>query len=248
MDADEKIQSLEEFKKLINRFFESYDPEIRSEINRKKSWVKREVLEARCFKTFTVSPPPAVGGLVMRNVDAFEALFNPPYGMNVSSNVFDMIDEAIGVIMSGGPERPEPGPAVAEEPDYEERYAFIAMAIDPQNPELEDVLDSIKEAATKYGIHAERVDEVQSNNRISDRILESIQKAQFVIVDLTHSKPNVFYEAGYAQGLGKTPIYIARHGTRLEFDLKDYPVIFFRNMRELKDGLQERFRAFAEPA
>jgi hypothetical protein len=248
MEADEKVQSLEEFKRLIDKFFASYDPEIRSEINRKKSWVKREVLEARCFKTFTVSPPPAVGGLVMRNVDPFEVLFNPPYGMSVSSIVFDMIDETIGVIMSGGPVREESEPAVSEEPDYEEGYAFIAMAIDPQDPDLEDVLDSIKEAATKCGIHAERVDEVQSNNRITDRILESIQKAQFVIVDLTHSKPNVFYEAGYAQGLSKTPIYVARDGTRLEFDLKDYPIIFFRNMRELKERLQERLQALAESA
>ncbi|WP_205527616.1 hypothetical protein [Halomonas sp. JS92-SW72] len=113
---------------------------------------------------------------------------------------------------------------------------------------MEDVLDSIKEAANKCGIHAERVDEVQSNNRITDRILESIDKAQFVIVDLTHSRPNVFYEAGYAQGLGKIPIYIARDGTRLEFDLKDYPVIFFKNMRELKTGLEERLRSLAENA
>ena len=67
-----------------------------------------------------------------------------------------------------------------------------------------------------------------------------------MIVDLTGSRPNVFYEAGYAQGLRKIPIYIAREGTRLEFDLKDYPIIFFRNMKELKDGLEKRLRGLAE--
>lgn len=61
--------------------------------------------------------------------------------------------------------------------------------------------------------------------------MESIQKAEYVIVDLTESRPNVFYEAGYAQGIGKIPIYIAKKGTELEFDLKDYPVIFFDSYR-----------------
>lgn len=248
MEAKEKIAKLEEFKSTVNQFFADYDPETRSKINRDKSWVRREVLEAGCFKTFTVSPPPAVGGLIMRNVDPFECIFNPPYNMSISSIVFDIVDETIGVIMAGGRETATTNPSVSAEPDYEEGYAFIAMAIDPEDPHLEDVLDSIKEAADKCGVHAERVDEVQSNNRITDRILESIEKAQFVIVDLTYAKPNVFYEAGYAQGLNKTPIYIAKDGTRLEFDLKDYPVIFFKNMRELKTGLEDRLRVLAEQA
>ncbi|MDD2864103.1 MAG: hypothetical protein PHC99_05190 [Methylococcales bacterium] len=129
---------------------------------------------------------------------------------------------------------------------YEKGYAFIVMAINPDNHELADVLDSIKTVANQFGIHAERVDEVQTNERITDRILESIKKAEFVIVDLTHSRPNVFYEAGYAQGLNKTPIYIAKDGTHLEFDLKDYPVIFFKNMRGLRGELEARLKAIQQ--
>ena len=34
--------------------------------------------------------------------------------------------------------------------------------------------------------------------------------------------------------------------TKLEFDLKDYPVIFFRGMKELKDALEKRLRGLAE--
>jgi hypothetical protein len=247
MKTQEKIEKLEEFKRLINSFFENYDQKIRSEINRSKSWVRREVLEAGCFKTFTISPPPAVGGLIMKNIDPFECIFNPPYNMPISSIIFDIIDETIGVIMAGG-RTATTNPKVSIEPGYEEGYAFIAMAIDPDDSYLDDVLDSIKESASKCGIHAERVDEVQSNNRITDRILESIERAQFVIVDLSYPRPNVFYEAGFAQGLNKTPIYIAKYGTKLEFDLKDYPVIFFKSMRDLKNGLENRLRALSTKA
>lgn len=100
-------------------------------------------------------------------------------------------------------------------------YVFVAMPI--AAGDFDDVLDSIKEACQRCGLTAERIDEAQSNERITDRILESIRKAQFVIADLTGSRPNVFYEAGYAHGIGKVPIYIARDGTKLELDPRTIP-------------------------
>ncbi|MBW2115438.1 MAG: hypothetical protein JRH04_11460 [Deltaproteobacteria bacterium] len=121
-------------------------------------------------------------------------------------------------------------------------YAFIAMPMDSEDHALVDVLEAVKEAANICGVHAERIDEPQSNERITDRILESIQRTEYVIVDLTKSKPNVFFEAGYAHGIGKIPIYFARQGTKIEFDLKDYPVLFFRNLKELKESIEKRIR------
>lgn len=251
MDREEKIQRLDEFKHAVLDWSASYrDPanrkELRSSINQNKVWVRQEVIEARCFHTLTIAPPPAVGGLVMQNVDPFAMLFDPPYGMSMVDQVIDMIDQTIGVLRTPAEEKPTVYDKPKIELNIERNYAFVAMAIDPSNPELEDVLDAIKEGASRCGIQAERVDEAQSNERITDRILESIEKAEFVIVDLTNSRPNVFYEAGYAQGISKTPIYIARDGTKLEFDLKDYPIIFFKNMKQLKDALEARLRALAE--
>jgi hypothetical protein len=119
-------------------------------------------------------------------------------------------------------------------------YGFIAMAMDPQEPQLEDVLDAIKAGAAQCGIAAERIDEARSNEPITKRMLDSISEAEFVFVDLTHPRPNVYYEAGYAQGNGKTPVFLARVGTIIPFDLKDYPVIFYPNMRELRASIAER--------
>jgi hypothetical protein len=246
MENQEKIARLEEYKSKVLLWEETYEKETRSYLNQNRTWVQREVIEAGCFHTLTISPPPAVGGLIMRNVDPFTMMFDPPYLMNLTDVVIDMLDQTIGVLMSSPQELQPDQPKIQIDADIQKGFAFIAMPIDPSDPLLEDVLDSIKEATNRCGIHAERVDEPPSNERISDRILESIRKAEYVIVDLTGSRPNVFYEAGYAQGLNKTPIYIAREGTKLEFDLKDYPIIFFRNMKELKDGLEKRMRGLAE--
>ena len=120
-------------------------------------------------------------------------------------------------------------------------YAFIAMPMDPEKLVLEDVLTAIKAAARACGIHAERTDDVDTNERRTDRILASIRLAEYVIVDLTFSRPNVFFEAGYTHGIGKTPIYIARYKTKIPFDLNDYPVIFFKNHMRLEADLKKRF-------
>jgi hypothetical protein len=137
-------------------------------------------------------------------------------------------------------------PIPNEEINIDQNYAFIAMPMDPNNHSLIDVLDAIKEAADQCGVYAERVDEPQINERITDRIIESIKRAQYVIVDLTKSRPNVYFEAGFAHGLGRIPIYIACEGTELEFDLKDYPVLFFRNLKELKSLLKRRINSLKE--
>lgn len=124
-----------------------------------------------------------------------------------------------------------------------QNYAFVAMAMDPIDPALEDILDAIKDGASKCGVTAERIDEAHSNEPITARMLGAIEMAEFVVVDLTHARPNVFYEAGYAQGLGKTPIYTARKGSEIPFDVRDYPVLIYSNMRELRVLLSERIAA-----
>ncbi|HEY9420606.1 MAG TPA: hypothetical protein VIW92_04265, partial [Thermoanaerobaculia bacterium] len=158
-------------------------------------------------------------------------------GIDVAT-FLDKIDEAIGKLKV----LPaiEDAPHFARQVEITKSFVFIAMPMDSADPGLDDVHDAIKEVALELQLTAERVDDPQSNERITDRILGSLETAQFVVADLTHSKPNVYYEAGYAHALGKIPIYIARSGTKIEFDLKDYPVIFFSSIRELKDGLRRR--------
>jgi hypothetical protein len=250
MTREEKIHRLEAFKGLVKRWEEAYDDpdsesELRSAINREKSWVRQQVISANCFQSITISPPPALGGLVMDRVDPFAMHFEDPYGMSLTSVAIDMVDETIGLLsneLNAGEPLPE-YPIV--QVNAVQGYVFIVMPMAEGRHDLDDVHDSIKEAAARCGLHAERVDEPHTTDRITDRILESIRRAEYIIADLSEAKPNVYFEAGYAHALRKTPIYIARAGTKLEFDLKDYPVIFFNGMRELKDGLERRLRGIA---
>jgi nucleoside 2-deoxyribosyltransferase len=78
----------------------------------------------------------------------------------------------------------------------------------------------------------QRVDRVVHNDDIDKKILALIESCNFCIADLTYARPSVYYEAGYAFGIGRPVIYIARsdhfrdtHGDvvgnlRVHFDLQ----------------------------
>jgi predicted nucleotide-binding protein len=105
-DNASHIQQLENYKAALIAWDQGHDTltdgtSIRTFINRNAPAVRKLVLRAGCSKTMTVSPPPAVGGLIMRNVDPFGCVFEGPYGMNMTSVICDMIDETVGVIEAG---------------------------------------------------------------------------------------------------------------------------------------------------
>jgi hypothetical protein len=257
-DIGDRIARLENYRDLVQRYAVGRPRRIRrvggepteglealrAEINKETHWVRQQIIEARCFQRITIGPPPAIGGLVANNIDPFGSMFNAPYGANLFDHIVDMINRAIGVISSPRPEVAKPQIRLKTRANF----AFVAMSIDDSRLELADLLDAIKESAGRCGIQAERIDEDRSNERITDRIIESIKTAEHVIVDLTDERPNVFFEAGFAHGFGKIPIYIAKKGTNIHFDLKDYPVIFFRSFKQLKDDLEARLRALSARA
>ena len=99
------IRELEEFRNAIRRWSEPTPTDdrvqLRSFINRRLEGVAEIVQLAGCRQTVTISPPPAIGGLVMTNLDPFAYIFQDVWGRSLNSMVFDMLDQTIGVIESG---------------------------------------------------------------------------------------------------------------------------------------------------
>lgn len=121
--------------------------------------------------------------------------------------------------------------------------AFVIMAIDPEKPELVDVLQAIKESCKVFGIEARRVDEIEHQDKITNVILDEIRSCEFLIADLSHERPNVYYEIGYAHALNKKPILYRRKGTKIHFDLSLHNIPEYQNTTELKQALTKRLEA-----
>lgn len=127
----------------------------------------------------------------------------------------------------------------------ESRRVFIVMKM--TDDELELVYrDAIIPAIEQSKYSKLRIDDFKDSEKISPRILKAIQGSDVVFCDLTGERPNCYYEAGYAEALGKTVILTAKKGTTVHFDLKDNQFIFWENANDLKVKLIERFQSIAE--
>ena len=129
----------------------------------------------------------------------------------------------------------------------ESRSVLVIMSY-ADLPELQDAFDSFVQVCEDLGYRCERVTEGNAAERILPDILARIERAAFVIVDLTDLRPNVFYELGYADGLGKKAVITAKAGTELPFDVKDMPTICWSGQRQLRENLRQRIISVVKPA
>lgn len=134
-----------------------------------------------------------------------------------------------------------PGIIANEEIKQKSNTAFIIMPIDPDDSLMVDVYSGIKDVCAKFGISAVRADDIEHQESITDVVLRQISECEFLIADLSHERPNVYYEIGYAHAINKHPILYRSQGTKLHFDLAVHNVPEYKNATELKAKLEKRF-------
>jgi hypothetical protein len=120
---------------------------------------------------------------------------------------------------------------------------FILMSMDRDNDMLEDVCNTIKKACSAFDLEANRIDDLEHSDTITERILRSIRESEYIIADLSGERPNVYYEVGYAHAIGKRPILVRHKATRLHFDLLVHKVPEYANMTDLLSQLRDRLEA-----
>jgi hypothetical protein len=129
----------------------------------------------------------------------------------------------------------------------ESRSVVVVMSY-ADRPDLRDTYGTFRRVCEELGYACERVTEKNAATRILPEILERIRRAAFTIVDLTDLRPNVFYELGYADGLGGKVIVTAKKGTELPFDVKDIPTILWDSQEDLAGDLRNRIQSVVKSA
>ncbi len=114
--------------------------------------------------------------------------------------------------------------------------AFVAMEYrEPFDTFYREVIEP--QAKKRYDVV--RIDEKSGLGVIFQDMQREIGRADVVIAEITPANPNVFYELGYAQALGKPTILLAQRGGKLPFDIASYRVVFYDDSIGGKSRVEE---------
>jgi hypothetical protein len=126
--------------------------------------------------------------------------------------------------------------------DYTNVDQSLVFVITAFTDDLQPAFEAIQSAARKVGLNARRVKDITGDYRITDQILKMIRSARFIVADLTHERPNVYFELGFARGLNKTVVTIIRGDTAPHFDVQNWTYIKYFDSRPLEAELVKRFK------
>ena len=150
-EDEERLGLLRQFQSAVWNWHhgEMENPrELRSWINQNLKKVKQLVSKAGCSIELTITPPPAVGGLIMRGVDPFDTIFNAPYLQSLVPVISDVIDQTIGVIERGELKKdfePEPSRKTAKTVTVDNTSVFVVHGRDNEaKHEVARVLERLK--------------------------------------------------------------------------------------------------------
>lgn len=101
------------------------------------------------------------------------------------------------------------------------QQGFVAMWF-PEDHSMDECRKAIGEVFEETGYRISIIDEKQHNNQIVPEILYEMQMSDFVIADLTGNRNGVYYEAGYALGLGK-PVILITDKRKIDEDYDNAP-------------------------
>lgn len=138
--------------------------------------------------------------------------------------------------------RPKPGGAAKSSMKYSPGKVFVAMRF-ADTPEESETYRAIARACKHFDLDPSRVDENVGSGHILLEIVDAIENGEFLIFDLTDGRPNVYYELGYAHGVGNRPediILIAKEGTKIHFDIMPLRVLLYTSAKQLERTLKSQ--------
>ena len=135
--------------------------------------------------------------------------------------------------------------------------AFVAMWF---SPIMNDVyVEGFERGIAEAGYDAVRIDRKEHNNKIDDEIIAEIRRSKFVVADFTSelldhptsgeitnvARGGVYFEAGFAKGLGKDVIWTVREDVLpfVHFDTRQFAHIVWKDTADLRNKLALRISA-----
>lgn len=106
-------------------------------------------------------------------------------------------------------------------------------------------MNGFKVGIEKAGYAALRIDFKEFNDSISDQIIAEIRRSKFIVADFTGQRGGVYFEAGFAQGLGQQVVFTCHESdiAKVHFDTNHFKHILWTTPQDLATQLDVRIRA-----
>ncbi len=130
-----------------------------------------------------------------------------------------------------------------DDDNFTPNLVFVGM---PFKDEMDEVYLTISEVCKSLSLNARRAGENYTGSGfVIKEITGLIEEAEFLIFDLSYERPNVYYELGFAHGVGNLAediLLIAREGTNIHFDSMPLRVLFYKSMEHLRSVTENSLR------
>ena len=124
----------------------------------------------------------------------------------------------------------------------EKGLCFVIMSFDQDDALRLSYKYGVKQTVEKLGYRCERTDEMYFDGMIYEKIIGSLNEADFIIADLTHGKQNCYYELGIAHALKKKVIHIIHVDGKLHFDIQGFRFIKYKDAEDLENQLKPHLK------
>lgn len=120
-------------------------------------------------------------------------------------------------------------------PEKETIEKNLVFILTPFSPDFDPHYMAIRKACSELGLRCVRGDENNNAGNLLADIIKLIYKAQFVVANLDGRNPNVFYELGISQAMGKDVLLIAKGIENVPFDLSSQRFIVWQDHTQLHE-------------
>lgn len=113
-----------------------------------------------------------------------------------------------------------------QKPNRTSRQCFVAMWFSSETNNvyetaIKKAIEFLEEGESVPRFEAVKIDNIEHVNDINDEIIGQIRRSRFMVCDLTGYRGGVYFEAGFAYGLGLDVIYTCRKDWTKEETLKN---------------------------
>ena len=118
--------------------------------------------------------------------------------------------------------------------------AFLAMPFVKEFEERDDAEDVLFRVCKDMNIDLVVAKDTDGQSSLIAEILEGIENTSFLVAYLDENRPNVYFESGYAKGLGKPVIFCHKSSRMTSFDTNNFENIHWNSFRDLETKLTEK--------